>query len=116
MGSAGFGKIKSFAKTGQRLEDNNFRVILQTRAGLDFFKPDIDEAKAQLAAVTAMMDDIDPKNIYSPEIIHVVSYSEALYLATPDIINESIKITRHALKEYRTQKWNLGMPQRRKNK
>ena len=109
MGSAGFGKIKSFAKTGQRLEDNNFRVILQTRAGLDFFKPDIDEAKAQLAAVTAMMDDIDPKNIYSPEIIHVVSYSEALYLATPDIINESIKITRHALKEYRTQKWNLGI-------
>ena len=76
---------------------------------MDFFKPDIDEAKAQLAAVTAMMDDIDPKNIYSPEIIHVVSYSEALYLATPDIINESIKITRHALKEYRTQKWNLGI-------
>lgn len=34
------------------------------------------------------MDDIDPKNIYSPEIIHVVSYSEALYLATPDIIDE----------------------------
>ena len=55
-----------------------------------------------------MMDDIDPKNIYSPEIIHVVSYSEALYLATPDIINESIKITRYALKEYRTQKMEFG--------
>ena len=102
-------KSRVLLRLVKELEDNNFRVILQTRAGLDFFKPDIDEAKAQLAAVTAMMDDIDPKNIYSPEIIHVVSYSEALYLATPDIINESIKITRHALKEYRTQKWNLGI-------
>ena len=102
-------KSRVLLRLVKELEDNNFRVILQTRAGLDFFKPDIDEAKAQLAAVTAMMDDIDPKNIYSPEIIHVVSYSEALYLATPDIINESIKITRHALKEYRAQKWNLGI-------
>ena len=79
-------KSRVLLRLVKELEDNNFRVILQTRAGLDFFKPDIDEAKAQLAAVTAMMDDIDPKNIYSPEIIHVVSYSEALYLATPDII------------------------------
>lgn len=102
-------KSRVLLRLVKELEDNNFRVILQTRAGLDFFKPDIDEAKAQLAAVTAMMDDIDPKNIYSPEIIHVVSYSEALYLATPDIIDESIKITRHALKEYRIQKWNLGI-------
>ena len=76
-------------------------MILQTRAGLDYFKPNIEEAKVQLAAVTAMMDDIDPDNVYSPEIIHVVSYSEALYLATPDILNDSIKITRQALKEYR---------------
>ena len=92
-------KSRVLLRLVKELEDNNFRVILQTRAGLDFFKPDIDEAKAQLAAVTAMMDDIDPKNIYS----------EALYLATPDIIDESIKITRHALKEYRIQKWNLGI-------
>ncbi len=83
------------------LEDDNYKVILQTRAGLDYFKPNIEKAKVQLAAVTAMMDDIDPNNIYSPEIIHVVSYSEALFLATPDILNDSIKITRHALNEYR---------------
>jgi hypothetical protein len=37
----------------------------------------------------------------SPEIIHVVSYSEALFLATPDILNDSIRITRAALNEYR---------------
>ena len=88
------------------LEDKNFRVILQSRAGLDYFRTDLEEAKAQLAAVTAMMDDIDPNNIYSPEIIHVVSYSEAVKLATPDILNESVRITRKALSEYRKLKKN----------
>lgn len=85
----------------KELEDENFRVILQTRAGLDYFKPDLDEAKIQLAAVTALMDDIDPQNYFSPEIIHVVSFSEALYLATPEILEESIKITRESLIQYR---------------
>lgn len=88
----------------KELQDDDFRVILQTRAGLDYFKPDLEEAKIQLAAVTAMMDDIDPNNQFSPEIIHVVSYSEALFLATPDVLNDSIKITRYALKEYRKRK------------
>lgn len=94
-------KSRVMLKLVKELEDENFRVILQSRAGLDYFKPDIEEAKVQLAAVTALMDDIDPLNLYSPEIIHVVSYSEALFLATPDILNDSIKITRTALDEYR---------------
>lgn len=94
-------KSRTLLRLVKSLEDENFRVILQTRAGLDYFKPNIEEAKVQLAAVTAMMDDIDPDNVHSPEIIHVVSYSEALYLATPDILNDSIKITRQALGEYR---------------
>ena len=63
--------------------------------------PDLDEAKVQLAAVTCMMDDLDPGNDNSPEIIHVVNYSEAVRLATPPVIVESIKITLHALAEYR---------------
>ena len=85
----------------QSLEDSNFKVLLQPRAGLDYFKADIEEAKIQLAAVTALMDDIDPHNAFSPAIIHVVSYSEAVFLATPAIINESIQITQQALKDYR---------------
>lgn len=101
-------KSRVMLKLVKELEDDNFRVILQTRAGLDYLKPDIEQAKVQLAAVTALMDDIDPHNVYSPEIIHVVSYSEALYLATPEIINESIQITRTALTEYRKVK-NLGL-------
>lgn len=94
-------KSRVMIKLVKELQDDDFRVILQTRAGLDCFKPDIEAAKVQLAAVTALMDDIDPTNVFSPEIIHVVSYSEALFLATPDVINDSIKITRTALNEYR---------------
>ena len=94
-------KGRILLKLVKELEDENFRVILQTRAGLDYFKPDIEMAKVQLASVTALMDDIDPFNNYSPEIIHVVSYSEALFLATPDILNDSIKITRSSLNKYR---------------
>lgn len=54
-----------------------------------------------LAAVTCLMDDLEPENDNSPEIIHVVNYSEAVRLATPPIIKDSIKITLSALHEYR---------------
>lgn len=94
-------KSRAMLKLVKSLEDENFRVILQPRAGLDYFKPDLEEAKIQLAAVTALMDDIDPHDETSPPIIHVVSYSEASHLATPDIINESIKITQYSLQKYR---------------
>ena len=102
-------KSRALLKMINELSDDSFKVVLQTRAGLDYFKPDIEEAKIQLAAVTALMDDIEPDDVYSPAIIHVVSYSEALYLATPEIINDSIKITREALKEYRILKLNTKM-------
>jgi hypothetical protein len=47
------------------------------------------------------MDDIEPFDPSSPEIIHVVSYSEGYELADPAVIGESIRITRYALEEYR---------------
>lgn len=105
--------IQDIAKTRalylliKELEDDTFRVLIQPRAGLDYFSPDIDKAKIQLAAVTAMMDDILTTQDY-PDIIHVVSYSEAVHLATPAIINESVQITHGALVEYRSQK-NRGL-------
>ena len=83
------------------LEDEHFKVVLQPRAGLDYFSSDTDRAKTQLAAVTALMDDIDPHNHLSPAIIHVVGYSEGSHLADVDVVNESIQITQHALREYR---------------
>jgi hypothetical protein len=83
------------------LQDGGFRVILQPRAGLDYFSGDLEKARAQLAAVTALMDDIEPRDPDSPPIIHVVSYSEGSHLADPPVVDESIRITRHALTEYR---------------
>lgn len=82
------------------LQDRRFRVIYQPRAGLDYFSPDLQKAKAQLAASTAMMYDVEPVDKASPEIIHVVSYSEAVRLADPQTIDDSIRITRAALNHY----------------
>lgn len=99
----------------RQLEDENFKVLLQPRAGLDYFKTDLDEAKIQLAAVSALMDDIDPHNEMSPPLIHVVSYSEASHLATPEIINESVQITQHAIQEYRKMRKNGDIEDMSKN-
>lgn len=83
------------------LTGRDFQVFLQPRAGLDCFPPDLDRAKVQLSAVTALMDDIEPDNPASPPMIHVVSYSEAVRLADPDVIDESLQITLASLKQYR---------------
>ena len=94
-------KGRTLLKLVRELEDDKFHVSLQSRAGLDYFAPDLEEAKIQLAAVTCLMDDLEPENDNSPEIIHVVNYSEAVRLATPPIIKDSIRITLNALHEYR---------------
>ena len=94
-------KSRAMLSLTRELEDRDFHVILQPRGGLDYFSPDLAKAKAQLAAVTALMDDIEPRKADSPDVIHVVSYSEASHLADSDVVDESIKITRHALVEYR---------------
>lgn len=107
-GNQDIAKGRAMLKLVRSLEDENFKVSLQSRAGLDYFSPDLEKAKEQLAAITALMDDIEPDNPNSPEIIHVVSYSEAVRLATPPIIEESIRITLGALQKYRFLK-SLGM-------
>lgn len=108
-------KSRAMLTLVKSLEDSNFKVILQPRAGLDYFKPDLEEAKIQLAAVTALMDDIDPHDETSPPIIHVVSYSEASHLATPDVINESIQITQYSLQKYRELRRNGKIEDMSKN-
>ncbi len=94
-------KGRAMIKLVRELEDDSFLVSLQTRGGLDYFSPDLEQAKIQLAAVTCMMDDLEPENENSPEIIHVVNYSEAVRLATPPIIKDSIRITLNTLHSYR---------------
>lgn len=94
-------KCRATLQLVRELEDARFSVLLQPRGGLDYFSPDLFKAKAQLAAVTALMDDIEPDCATSPQIIHVVSYSEASHLADPAVVDESIRITRCAMDEYR---------------
>lgn len=94
-------KARAMLTLVRSLEDASFRVILQPRGGLDYFSHDLDKARRQLAAVTALMDDIEPWEASSPDIIHVVSYSEARHLADPQVVDESIRITMHALDRYR---------------
>ncbi len=91
------------------LADSSFHIIYQPRAGLDYFSPDLDKAKIQLAATTALMTDVEPDNPSSPPILHVVSYSEGDQLATPKVINESVRIAKAALTHYPTLRNRLGL-------
>lgn len=97
-------KARAILELIRPLCDDSFRLYLQPRAGLDYFAPDETLAKIQLASVSMLMDDIEPDIGFSPDIVHVVSYSEALYLATPAVIDESIKITLGAIRHYRSLK------------
>jgi hypothetical protein len=78
-----------------------FGVVLQPRAGLDYLSNDLEKAKVQLASASALMDDIEPSDPASPQVVHVVSYSEGSHLATPEVVNESVQITRAAIDAWR---------------
>jgi len=108
-------KARAMLRLVRTLEDQNFTVIVQPRAGLDLFSSDPTTAMAQLASVTMLMDDIEPDNPDSPPIIHVVSYTEGSRLADPIVISESIKITKASLMNYRMQKQNGEAPDLKKN-
>ena len=110
IGVQDLAKGRAMLRLVRELEDDTFSVSLQSRAGLDYFAPDLEKAKIQLAAVTCLMDDLEPENENSPEIIHVVNYSEAVRLATPPIIKESIQITLAALHTYRQAKKDGKVP------
>jgi hypothetical protein len=61
-------------------------VIKQVRTGLASFPLDLDKAKGQLAAATMVQLAL------KPDIVHIVSYSEADHAAKPNDIIESCKI------------------------
>ncbi|HAL94118.1 MAG TPA: hypothetical protein DCP56_05120, partial [Spirochaetaceae bacterium] len=104
-------KARALRVLVNELEDPDFAVILQPRGGLDYFSSNLERARAQLASVTMLMDDIEPDNPASPQIIHVVSYSEGVRLADPEVVEESVRITRYALTEYRRLKKKGDMPE-----
>jgi len=97
-------KARATLQLVRELEADDFQVVLQPRAGLDYFSHDLAKARAQLAAATALMDDIEPDDPASPPMIHVVSFSEASHLADPSVVDESVQIVCYALDEYRRRK------------
>lgn len=76
----------------EELEDDNFKVLRQARAGLASFPPDLMEAKGQLASSAYLSMAI------KPHIYHVVGYCEAHHAAAADDIIESVKIVKHVIK------------------
>ncbi len=76
----------------KELEDENFSIIKQVRAGLTHFSTDMNIAKGQLAASTVLAIAL------KPEIIHVVSFSEANHAANANNVIESCKIVKGVIR------------------
>ena len=75
----------------ESLQDANFSVYTQTRTGLFSYPIDLSMAKGQLAQSTMLQMQLNP------QIIHVVSYSEANHAATPENVIESCKIAKQVI-------------------
>ncbi|WP_432403699.1 methionine synthase [Wukongibacter sp. M2B1] len=76
----------------ESLEDADFKVFRQVRAGLASLSADLDVAKGQLAASTYLAMSV------KPHIIHVVGFSEADHAAKAEDVIESCKIVRGVIR------------------
>ena len=75
------------------LQNDHFTIYTQTRGGLAHFSTDMNIAKGQLGASTALGLAL------KPDIIHVVGYSEADHLVFPNELIESTQIVQGVLKD-----------------
>ncbi|HSV31506.1 MAG TPA: hypothetical protein VLH40_05715 [Atribacteraceae bacterium] len=75
------------------LTDPGFNVFTQIRAGLSHFTPNLDIAKGQLAASTALGLHL------FPDIIHVVGFCEANHIACSLEVVESARIVQGVLSD-----------------
>jgi hypothetical protein len=91
-GKMDLAKMLAKAELIDELEDDNFLYMKQVRAGLTHFSVDMDVAKGQLAAATILALPL------RPQIIHVVSFSEADHAATPENVIESCRIVQGVLR------------------
>ncbi|MBD3255981.1 MAG: methionine synthase [Candidatus Lokiarchaeota archaeon] len=73
------------------LTNKNFKVIKQVRTGLASFPLNHSKAKGQLALSLAIQLAI------RPDIVHVVSYSEATHAARPEDVIESCEIAEQVI-------------------
>ncbi|MFW9848263.1 MAG: cobalamin B12-binding domain-containing protein [Candidatus Thorarchaeota archaeon] len=71
----------------ESLNDHRFQSIRQVRPGLFSFPPDLDNAKGQLAA------SVYTGMLLEPQIVHVVSFTEASHVANANDVIESCRIS-----------------------
>ena len=83
------------------LGDDKFSIIRQVRTGLASFPLNLNRAKGQLAASTMVQLAI------KPDIIHVVSFSEADHVANPEDIIESCNIVEQVVNKVYASKLNI---------
>lgn len=76
----------------ESLQDENFTVYRQARAGIASLPADLDQAKGQLSASCYLAMAI------KPHIYHVVGYCEAHHAATAEDVIESCKIVRGVIR------------------
>ncbi|MHA1147384.1 MAG: methionine synthase [Promethearchaeota archaeon] len=84
-------KIYAMDDLLNRLIDENFCVIKQVRTGLASFPLNLSKAKGHLAAATMIQLSI------KPDIVHVVTHSEARHAAHPQEIIESCNIVNQVI-------------------
>ena len=87
-----------------KLEDKDFTVYHQTRAGLPSFPCDMEAARGQLASSTMLQMQL------KPDIVHVVNYSEPHHAATYEDVIASAKIVNQTIDNA------LGAPSMRGNR
>ncbi len=75
------------------LEDENFKIFIQTRTGLSSYPPDLDAAKGHMAYSVTMQMHL------KPHIIHMVAYTEPDHAATAEEIIESGKIVHQVISD-----------------
>jgi hypothetical protein len=84
-------KMLAAVEMVEELQDENFTVHRETRAGLMSFPNDPDMAKGQLASSVMLQMALNP------EILHVVGYCEGDHAATPDEVIESCRIAQRVV-------------------
>lgn len=94
-------KMLAMREMVESLEDDDFRILRETGAGLPLFNADPSVAKGQLAASTFM------QMCLKPDIVHVVGYCEADHAAGPDEVIESCRIVRGVIRHTYDQAFSM---------
>ena len=94
-------------------EHFNFHIIKETRGGLSSYPPNLNKAKGHHAMTTYW------QMFMEPDIVHIVSFSEAHHEAKPSDIIETSEIAKQVFQEYqqgpRPDIWNDPRVIARKN-